>query len=232
MAPSRSTIPPLPEGWPYPGRAPLPALAVRAEVPLPGQGPGWSLEAEPDLLLTGGFEPLGGAFGRGGVGRSGEVVLRPYRRGGLIRHFNARTYADPERFRAELEIHRRLWEAGFPTVRPLGCAWRRHRWGVEGVYLTAFTPGTPWPRKWDESCWPEVVTAIGALADWGCWSPDLNATNIHLVPGRGALILDFDRAAFTTPQGLRGRYAARLRRSLGKLGAPIPLCARLEGTGW
>ncbi len=216
-------LPPLPASWPFPARSVSTATHLQEGCAVPGQGEGWSVEAPGPPPFGDRFEPLGGAFGRGGVGRAGEVVIRPYRRGGWVRRMNDRTYLSAERFRRELQIHLHLWQAGFPTVEPLGCAWRRHRWGVEGLYLTRFVEGEPWPRSWDPGCWPEVTRGIEALSAWGCWSPDLNATNVHRASTGETLLLDFDRACFPEARGLRSRYFDRLLRSLEKLNAPGPL---------
>jgi hypothetical protein len=212
------TIPPLPGNWPYEPRTGAAPLARREGVDL--LGPGWTLVAEDGLDLAVPAEDLGGAFGRGGIQRRGDVVLRPYRRGGMIRHLNERTYPSPQRFLQELEVHRALHAAGFPTVTPLGCAWRPHRWGVEGLYLTRFQEGTPWPRAWERSgeVLPRLRRAIEALSAWGLFAPDLNATNVLVLSG-GVALLDWDRASFRGGD-LRAAYAARLARSLEKLGAP------------
>lgn len=166
------------------------------------------------------------AFGRGGVRRVGEAVLRPYRRGGWMAKVNGRFYASPARFRRELAIHRALWEAGFPTVEPLGLAWRRAGLAVEGVFLTRFSDARPWPADWSAPVVPELAKAIRALSGWGLWAPDLNATNV-LWGEQGLVLLDWDRAAFTKGD-LRPRYHARLARSLAKLGAPADLRAPLD----
>ncbi|HJV89165.1 MAG TPA: lipopolysaccharide kinase InaA family protein [Holophagaceae bacterium] len=194
---------------------------------IPGFGSGWTLEAAEGLTWVGPAEPLDGAFGRGGVTRLGDLVVRPYRRGGFVRHLNERTYPGPDRFRTELTVHRALWAAGFPTVEPLGCAWRRRGWGVEGLYLTRRESGAAWPRAWDAAPWPEVARLLRALAVWGCWVPDLNATNVFIDAQGGVRVLDFDRAAFGAREGLESRYLARLARSLAKLGAPAALQAQV-----
>ena len=225
-------LPPLPASWPFPKRDPRPSLILGHGLEIPGQGGGWTLLAEGSLEGALSFEPLHGAFGRGGVGRAGNLVIRPYRRGGLLRFVNDRTYASPRRFLSELHLHRALWEGGFPTVPPFGCAWRRRGWGVEGLYLSAFVPGRPWPRAWAAEAWPPVARAIAALADWGCWSPDLNATNVHLPEAGEPLLLDFDRAGFPGGDDLRVRYRARLLRSLVKLGAPGALRGRVAEGPW
>jgi hypothetical protein len=172
-------------------------------------------------------EPLDGAFGRGGILRAGTVVLRPYRRGGLLRHLNGRTYLSVVRFAAEFAVHRALWTSGFPTVEPVGYAWRPRPIGVEGVYLTRWTEGIPWPRAWDRSplVLPALKTALGSLCEWGLWAPDLNATNVLVKPDGGILLLDWDRAHFAPGLPSLRRYHARLRRSLLKLGAPAEVAA-------
>lgn len=223
--------PPLPPDWPFQAR-PLKGLEVRESLDLPGFGPGWRLEAVPGSAWKELPEPLGGAYGRGGVARSGEVVVRPYRRGGLLRHLNRRIYMSPGRFRRELAVHRGLWAAGFPTVEPLGCAWRRSGLGVEGLYFTRLEALTPWPRCWEaEGLMDQLSVAVRALSGWGLWSPDLNATNV-LLDGQGQVrLLDWDRAAWVGGADLMARYRQRLLRSLGKLGAGDSIRSAVAGWG-
>lgn len=213
-------FPPLPADWPYEPRPHLPSLGCRESMTLPGLGGGWRVCTPGGDAPTGEAEPLDGAFGRGGVLRSGHVVLRPYRRGGWLRHLNERTYRSSMRFAAEHAVHRALWESGFPTVRPLGYAWRPCGWGVEGILLTEFVEGEPWPRRWDLGVarLPELRKAVAALCAWGLWAPDLNATNVLLPEAGGILLLDWDRAHFESEKNLEARYAERLNRSLRKLG--------------
>jgi RIO-like serine/threonine protein kinase len=126
------------------------------------------------------------------------------------------------RFAAEFAMHRALWLAGFPTVEPVGYAWRRRGWGSEGIYMTRLVEAESWPRRWDLSdhVVPSLREAVAALCAWGLWAPDLNATNVLIPASGGILLLDWDRAQFTSPDGLGERYRARLSRSLRKLGAP------------
>jgi len=216
-------IPPLPPDWPFEPGVPLRPLGCRLNLELPGMGGGWRVCTPGGIVPTGDPLPLSGAFGRGGILRVGDLVLRPYRRGGLLRHVNERTYRTHLRFAAEHAIHRGLWEAGFPTVEPVGYAWRPSGLGVEGVLITRLADGEAWPRRWELS--PErggdIRRLIGSLCEWGLWAPDLNATNVILPAAGGALMLDWDRARFEPAgQDLWPRYRARLERSLRKLGAP------------
>ena len=149
MSPSLPQIPPLPAQWPFQRRSQGLSPVSRAGVELPGLGGGWTLIAAPELEL-GEAQGLEGAFGRGGVRRLGDVVLRPSRRGGLLRHLNERIYLSPARFAREFLVHRALWLAGFPTVEPLGYALRHRAWGFEGCFLTRFAECSPWPRQWGD----------------------------------------------------------------------------------
>lgn len=216
-------IPPLPPDWPYEPGLPLRPLGCRLNLDLPGFGSGWRVCTPGGIVPSGDPVPLAGVFGRGGILRVGDLVLRPYRRGGLIRHLNERTYRTHLRFAAEHAVHRGLWEAGFPTVEPVGYAWRPCGLGVEGVLITRLAEGEPWPLRWDLSAARanDIRRSIHSLGQWGLWSPDLNATNVILPNKGGALLLDWDRARFeASGQDLWLRYRARLERSLRKLGAP------------
>ena len=216
-------VPPLPAEWPYDPGLPLRPLGCRVNLELPGLGGGWRVCTPGGIVPSGEAAPLEGAFGRGGVFRLGDLVVRPYRRGGLMRHLNERTYRSHLRFAAEHAVHRGLWEAGFPTVEPLGYAWRPSGLGVEGVLFTRLADGEPWPRRWalDADRAAALRRALASLCAWGLWSPDLNATNVMFPQAGGVLLLDWDRARFEpSSAGLWARYRARLERSLRRLGAP------------
>lgn len=192
-------------------------------------GGGWTLHLRRPLDFEAALETVPLAFGRGGVRRIGEVVLRPYRRGGLVRHLNERVYLSPARFARELAVHQALWLAGFPTVEPLGYGFRPRAWGVEGVYLTRYEPATAWPQCWGRHAEvvPQVAQLLKALVRWGLYAPDLNATNFLVTDDGRVLALDWDRAGWDRGEDLCLRYQARLERSLRKLGAPEAVLAEL-----
>lgn len=192
-------------------------------------GGGWTLHLRRPLGFEEGRDADPLAFGRGGVQRIGEVVLRPYRRGGLVRHLNERLYLSPARFARELTVHQALWLAGFPTVEPLGYGFRSRGWGVEGVYLTRYEPAASWPQCWDRRAEvvPQVVQLLKVLVRWGLFAPDLNATNFLVTDDGRVLALDWDRADWDRREDLLPRYQARLDRSLRKLGAPEAVLAQL-----
>jgi len=222
-----ATLPPLPASWPYALRPPGASPTSRGAEEIPGEGGAWTLFAAPELHLDGEAEGMGDAFGRGGVRRLGNIVLRPYRRGGLVRHLNERIYASPLRFAQEFTVHRALWLAGFPTVEPLGYATRRRGWGVEGLFLTRYSAGEAWPRRWDAAVAGSLRTQIDALCAWGLFAPDLNATNVMVTSEAGVLLLDWDRAGWGGTR-LLARYQTRLLRSLLKLRAPEEIVSEIQ----
>jgi 3-deoxy-D-manno-octulosonic acid kinase len=221
--------PPLPTAWPYEPRTESPVWQVREGQDLGDAGGGWTLTVPEVMDLHAPVSPLEGAFGRGGVLRCGEVVIRPYRRGGLVRHFAQLSYASPRRFEREWEIHQALWASGFPTVEPLGYGKRRAGLAWEGLCLTRHEEGLPWPLDWAGGLdrVQDLTEAIRALSGWGLWAPDLNATNLLITPG-GLRLLDWDRAAFVPDRNLEPLYFRRLARSLKKLRAPAGLVSRFE----
>lgn len=224
------SIPPLPSGWPYAskGAGKLEDQIIGASIS--GLGSGWTLCLRGPVPLDVEASELPHAFGRGGIQRIGDVVVRPYRRGGIMRHANERIYLFPGRFAREFSVHWALWTAGFPTVEPLGYGFRRHLWGVEGVYFTRYVEAAVWPSCWGRSAriLPQLVTLLDSLVAWGLHAPDLNATNILLTPDDRVLALDWDRACWAEAQDLHSRYGNRLLRSLRKLGAPADVIATFQ----
>ncbi len=191
----------------------------------------WTRIGPPDLDLSEAPTGLDEAFGRGGVHRRGQVVLRPYRRGGAVRHVNERTYVNSARFQEEADIHRALWENGFPTVEPLGFAFRPNSWGVEGIYFTRHVKALPWASAFDRTAelLPQLERLIDSLSDWGLLAPDLNATNFIIDEEGSLLALDWDRADWSEPgKAVRDAYWHRLDRSLDRLNAPLEIRAMVQ----
>ncbi|MDR2697935.1 MAG: hypothetical protein LBB40_05615 [Holophagales bacterium] len=224
--------PPLPESWPFEVRN------IRREqnfidgAKLPGLIGRWRIVSTTDRLDFNEAKQLYGLFGRGGLIQSGDCVLRPYHRGGWVRCFNKNKYLRPERFKIEYDVHTALWDAGFPTVEPVGYAHRRHSWGVEGVFITRRADSLPWPSVWEsadsENQAAQIALLIKSLSAWGLWAPDLNATNFIVTPNGQILALDWDRAGWTIKRGLLKSYWTRLERSMYKLNASPALIDSLR----
>jgi hypothetical protein len=230
------TPPPLPDAWPFrAGDGRHDAIAAH-ESSLPGLGGAWQVFSTAPLSALNGAQPeakpMDGVFGRGGLIQADGYVLRPYRRGGLMRHFNKGIYASASRFRDEYDVHAALWGAGFPTVEPIGYAYKKRLWGAEGVFITKNADAQPWPRAWGDSDnlghARQIAVLIKALSAWGLWSPDMNATNFLLGHDGLILALDWDRARWVKKKCLAEKYWMRLRRSMYKLNAPAALIALMQ----
>jgi tRNA A-37 threonylcarbamoyl transferase component Bud32 len=183
--------------------------------------------------LAGG-RPLSG--GRGGTAAfdlspSLSVVLRPYRRGGLLRHLNRDLHFGLRtRPLHELALTEYLRVHGVPTVEVLGAG---VSWLLPGCYRGALVTrevtgaANLWeylqavePKQREQAC-VAVAKVTRSLHAVGVIHPDLNLQN-YLVrvsdAGVEALVIDCDRARVATVNE-RERQAAfwRLCRSIQKL---------------
>lgn len=174
--------------------------------------------------------------GRGGVGAfllrpDLGVVLRPYRRGGLIGRVNRSRYlgvaARPFR---ELRAAVAVAAAGVPTPEPLGAA---VRWDAPGVYRGAFVTRELWgaanlwrflqqasPEQRGPAC-AAAAALVRQLHAAGALHPDLNLQNFLIrrsASGLDAWLIDLDGVRFATVTA-RHRQAAfdRICRSIRKL---------------
>lgn len=171
-----------------------------------------------------------------------RLVLKQYRRGGLVRHANTEQYlwTGFERTRAvrEVRLLARLFESGFPVPRPIACR-------VEQSHLPASKPGffyrawlltelLPECRSLDQLLssdedqtnlnpdWHYIGGELARFREANVYHADLNISNI-LFDAKGQLyLIDFDRGRELQPQGkhnkkLQQRMLQRLLRSIDKL---------------
>ena len=221
----------LPNAWPFQQRGGSRQLQSVRGPALPWLDEGWHLLCVEDISGARVAKNLDLPFGRGGLIKAGGYIFRPYRRGGLLRHINSGTYLSPIRFKFEYLIHEAVWGSGFPTVEPIGYAYKKHHLGYKGIFITKEADAQPWPLYWGKATSSghigQVASLIKALVSWGLWAPDLNAGNFLVGADGRVLALDWDRAGWTIKLGLKRRYWARLRRSMAKLGAPEPMIVEM-----
>lgn len=160
-----------------------------------------------------------------------DVVVRHAQHGGLLAVLTGDRFVHPGRAPWELEVSRRLREAGVPTpevvaylLYPAGPGFCRC-----DVATRRLPAGADLPSLWREADAATRDTIVVATASLlreleavGAHHPDLNAKNIYLAREGNALrafVLDVDRVRFLRPsEGRVGeRNFARLRRSLRKL---------------
>lgn len=163
-----------------------------------------------------------------------RLVLRHYRRGGMVRHLVAdrylRTGLRNSRPWRELAILTRLHAGGMPVPRPFAAriapAGILSPW-YRGDLVTGYLAGTRTLAETvragspDESAWSAIGATIARFHGVGVDHADLNAHNVLLGDDGAVYLIDFDRARLRLRP--RGRWTernlARLRHSLDKLAA-------------
>lgn len=190
----------------------------------------------------------GPAGGRGSVwrmelGDGRQLVIKHYRRGGLLGRIRGRSYAGASRPLEEMRVCAAAHAAGL-DVPLIQCLWIE-RAGPFNHRLAAATveiPGTRDLFQALDGCRDTgerrqlLTTTAGAvrkLHDTGIHHPDLNLGNILVAGGNGSSVIhfiDFDRARLRSRplgSGERNVALARMYRSLVKLSRPerAPLTA-------
>ena len=169
------------------------------------------------------------AGGRGsawfvGAGEHG-LVLRHYRRGGLIARVSRNRYVFTGRKRvrsiAEFELLKKLYELDLPVPQPVA-AWYERKGPVYQASIIveripgAVTFGSVW-RDLPEETWVEIGRVIRRFHDAGVHHADLNCFNVLLQEHRVYLI-DFDKGRYLANsrkgQSLKALNLSRLHRSL------------------
>ncbi|MEJ2483078.1 MAG: lipopolysaccharide kinase InaA family protein [Gemmatimonadota bacterium] len=174
----------------------------------------------------------------------GDVIVRPYRRGGWIRHLIHRRYFLGSRPFRELDVTERLRVAGAPVPEVLAAMHRRARPGpgYEACIVTRRIAGTtPAAESLRRAragevrlLMEEIGRSIRACHDVGGWHADLNAWNLLVPEARPDLpviLIDWDRGRWIrdgVSERFRRANLSRLRRSLRKLGLYAALDAWSE----
>jgi len=176
--------------------------------------------------------------GRGTIHRieleaQGTLIVRPYRRGGFVRHFIRDVYWDhPPRPFSELCCTEEARERRVPTVEVLG-AQVEWRLGVLYRGLLVTREAVDFHNLWNwlhtaptadlrRATLSAVAHAIATMHQAGIAHADLNPTNILVSPDNDpsrALIIDFDRARLFSgpvPPCLREANLCRFRRFFSK----------------
>ncbi|HEX5725829.1 MAG TPA: lipopolysaccharide kinase InaA family protein [Longimicrobiaceae bacterium] len=167
-----------------------------------------------------------------------RVVVRRYRRGGLVRHFNRAHYFAGHRAFDELRATERARAAGVRAPAVVAAVERPEGLGYTARLATVLVPGA---RTLDACLsgasgadrmhlFGEAGRQIGRMHAARVTHPDLNLRNLLVSTetnqrGRPLLyLLDFDRArvlAEEVPRGGRERDLQRLGRSARKLGLAL-----------
>ncbi|MDJ0972973.1 MAG: lipopolysaccharide kinase InaA family protein [Planctomycetota bacterium] len=160
----------------------------------------------------------------------GTVLVREYRKGGLLRFVRGRRFFGRWRPLMELVLHRRLHAVNVPVTEAVGCVVLRGALGWRGFLLTHEVP-----RSVDLEAWSygvpletglssqEVLRragrAVRRLHDEGVSHPDLHLKNLLLTSEGKVLVLDLDKAHaldHPLPESARIRDLARMGRGIEK----------------
>lgn len=161
-----------------------------------------------------------------------ELVLRHYRRGGLVQKISSDRYVfvTPSRTRAfrEFDVLTRLIQLQLPVPAPFACRVERHGLLYSASLLTYRLHGNTLAERCADSAprasvWKNIGKCIARFHQAGLWHADLNAHNILLDEADNISLIDFDRARFRrlpanpVVAGWCSENLDRLNRSLSKL---------------
>ncbi|SFR85251.1 3-deoxy-D-manno-octulosonic acid kinase [Marinobacter daqiaonensis] len=163
----------------------------------------------------------------------GDLVLRHYRRGGLMARMSDRSYVytGMERTRSlrEFRLLSTLYERGLPVPEPVA-AWSGHYHGLwyhSAILLARIANAITLPEVpdlTDRSLWSNVGKTIRRFHDQGLDHVDLNCDNLLIADGKVYLI-DFDRCRLRSTSGgqnWKSRNLNRLKRSVDKRCSRLP----------
>ena len=171
------------------------------------------------------------AGGRGSVSYVqapfGSVVIRHYRRGGLVARLLGDFYfwSGENRTRgfAEFRLLAQLRDLGLPVPAPIAARYSRSGLGYRGDLITRCIDNATTfadlliAGRFDGDIARRIGAAIAAFHAAGAYHADLNAHNI-LVTADRIWIVDFDRGQLRTPQETwRRSNLERLHRSCAKV---------------
>lgn len=169
------------------------------------------------------------------------LVLRHYRRGGLIARLSHDRYLwtgeESSRPFAEWHLTYHLARAGLPVANPIGARYQRNGRTYRGDLLTARLVDTLSLAASLEMdglpliTWVAVGRCVRRFHDFGVCHADLNAQNILLGTREAVHLIDFDRASLREPGLWRDGNLVRLRRSLDKVTEGLP-AGRFSDADW
>lgn len=185
------------------------------------------------------------ARGRGQtyIVREGErqLVLRHYRRGGLIARVSHDRYIwrgeEATRPFRELRLLARMHAAGLPVPAPVAARYLRHGHSWSGDILVVFLPQTQTLAQRLSTgnvafdTWAAIGRTLRRFHDEGVCHTDLNAHNVLLGPRHEVYLIDFDGGSLRRPGLWCDGNLVRLRRSLEKLNDG-PAAGRFDEPQW
>jgi len=159
------------------------------------------------------------------------LVLRHYRRGGMVQKLTDRRYvytglSSTRAFR-EFDILNALTKNNLPVPEPYAVEVIRVGCFYEASIVTHRLPGETFAQRLKaesvgNSLWSSVGRTIAKFHSHGVFHADLNVHNIMVDENDAVSLIDFDRARFRTPPDIKStgwclENVDRLERSLVKV---------------
>jgi 3-deoxy-D-manno-octulosonic acid kinase len=197
-------------------------------------------QARPEIFDIGQWRERGAleelAGGRGSVAfvrsDAGRWVLRHYRRGGMVAKLMDDQYLwlgeDSTRSFREWRLLRRLRALRLPVPRPIAARYQRQGLAYRADLITEELPTlltlthAITQAECPEPLWRAIGACIRGFHEHGVCHADLNAHNVLIGPDGTVYLIDFDRGRIRRRGPWEQRVLDRLRRSLGKVSAPLP----------
>jgi len=168
----------------------------------------------------------------------GPVVVKQYRRGGVLAHFNKTRYLRCGKPRCQLEFEqtaaaRRM---GIDAPEPIAFAWRGRlfyrAWLVTRQIRAPRTLAQLGARSPEHiaAIMPALKIQFARLVDHGLWHVDLHPGNVLVDASDRLFLVDFDKArTFRGPrQKLNAAYRRRWQRAVEKYDLPAALLAAFD----
>lgn len=168
-----------------------------------------------------------------------QLVLRHYRRGGLVRHISEKHYIftgmDNTRAMREFDLLLSLQSKGLPAPVPYACRVLRHGLFYTASLVTHRLPGQTLAERLlangllssentcDKNLWRSLGELIARFHAAGVFHADLNAHNIMLDDDGNLFLIDFDRGRMQAlpkdpaQSGWCVENISRLERSIKKI---------------
>jgi 3-deoxy-D-manno-octulosonic acid kinase len=164
----------------------------------------------------------------GGMG----LVLRHYRRGGLIGRFSRDRYMwrgeQQTRSFSEWQLTYHLHRAGLPVPAPVAARFKHDGLSYSADLITERIATTESlaerlrARSLSILAWIAIGRCIRSFHDLGVCHADLNAHNVLLAADGAVYLIDFDRSRLMKPGLWCDSNLVRLRRSLEKVTYGLP----------
>ncbi len=156
----------------------------------------------------------------------GPVVVKPYLRGGMLRHINRRTYLGPGIPRSQVEFERLQFvrRIGVNAPEPLAFAVKGrvlyHAWLITQQLpdVRSLADISRSSAKEAAAYLPQVAEQIRRLIDHRLHHVDLHPGNVLIDSRHKVFLIDFDKARFTgmAPERLARLYRRRWHRAVLK----------------